>query len=128
MTANLTVDGPTVAALLGRARFRYRDEIELHDGIAACLTEAGIPVDATDREIRLSARDRIDFLLPGGLGIEAKVAGRPGDVWRQITRYAQHPRVRSLLLVTTRARHAVDAPTTINGKTITVCVLRGGLK
>jgi hypothetical protein len=118
----------TIRGLLGRARFRYANEIELHAGISALLNEHGITVTPADREVRLSARDRIDFLLPTGLGIEVKVDGTPGEVWRQMSRYAGHDRVVGLLLVTTRARHAVGVPTELSNRPVSVVVLRGGIR
>lgn len=113
---------------LSRARFRYANEHELHDGIAALLTSIGIAVGAEHREVTLSPRDRIDFLLESGIGIEVKVDGGPRDVWRQMGRYAEHGRIRSLLLITTRARHAVGAPADLGGTPVSVAVLRGGLR
>lgn len=117
-----------VMALLSRARFNYVDEHDLHRGITALLSENGVTVGADDREVSLSPRDRIDFLLPSGLGIEVKVAGTPGDVWRQLGRYAGHERVARLLLVTTRARHARGGPLELAGKPVGYIVLRGGLR
>ncbi len=134
-TAAVPGDPATIAAQLAavvagltRTRFRYVDEIELHAGIAAMLNEIGVPTGPEHREVVLSPRDRIDFLLASGIGIEVKVAGRPGDVWRQLRRYAESDRVRALLLITTRARHVTGVPTSLNDKTMAFHVLRGGLR
>ncbi len=116
-----------VSEALVRARFRYVNEVELHGGIAALLNEVGIVVGPGNREVCLSPRDRIDFLLDLGLGIEVKVDGAASGVWRQLRRYAEHDLVRALMLVTTRARHATGAPTSLNGKPIEIHVLRRGL-
>ncbi len=77
---------------------------------AAVLTDQLV---SFDREARLDARSRIDFLVPdapGRVGIEVKVAGTPDNVRRQLTRYAPH--VDALLLVTTRVRHRYLQPPT----------------
>jgi hypothetical protein len=117
-----------IVEALARTRFRYANEIDLHEGISALLTGLGIPAGSEHREVCLSARDRIDFLLPSGIGIEVKVDSTPGDVWRQLRRYATCPRVHLLMLITTRVRHAAGAPTSLNDKPIAIHVLRGGLR
>lgn len=127
-TAPVDMQLQQIVDALARARFRYVHEHELHDGIAALLESIGIPVGDADREVTLSRQDRIDFLLPSGIGIEVKVDGGPRDVWRQLGRYATHDRIQALLLITTRARHAVGAPTTLHGTPVRVAVLRGGLR
>lgn len=130
MPEQTTAVGPTTQAVveaITRGRFSYRNELQLHDGIVIALNTAGIPVDASMREVRLSVGERIEFLL-AGLGIEVKVDGPTHAVWRQLARYAASDQVRELLLVTTRARHAVGAPTELRGKPVTVLVLRGGLR
>ncbi len=119
-----------VMEALTRGRFRYRNEGQLHEGIMIALNAAGIKIDSSHHEVCLDTpADRIDFLLPGGVGIEVKVDGQPAAVWRQLVRYAASDRVTELLLVTTRAKHAVGrVETTLNGKPMNVLVLRGGLR
>jgi hypothetical protein len=114
-----------IALLIGdpRLRYSYTHEIELHRGIGQVLADAG---EVTDREVILGPRDRIDFLLPDGVGIEVKVAGQAGDVLRQLVRYAASPRVAGLLLVTTRRRHVQGLPTAVAGKPLCPLLLRGG--
>ncbi len=58
MPEQTTAAGPTAQAVveaLTRGRFSYRNELQLHDGIVIALNTAGIPVDASMREVRLSA-------------------------------------------------------------------------
>ncbi|XTZ13879.1 hypothetical protein ACQSSU_20495 [Micromonospora echinospora] len=118
------VDVRAVAALIGGHRYRYADEYELQDGIDQVLRTAGIvPV----REARLAGRDRVDLLLPDGIGVEVKVDGQAGAVRRQLARYASHPSVRVLLLVTTRARHLQGLPAEIAGVPVLSVLLRGGI-
>lgn len=91
-----------IVATLRSARFVHVDEDELQRGIAEVLSRAEI---AFEREVRLSDRDRIDFLV-GGLGIEVKLAGSARSVRRQLERYAASSRVEALLLVTDRLQAA----------------------
>lgn len=111
-----------VAALISRCRFRYTDEIRLHEGIAAALAAAGV---AFEREVALSPLDRIDFLV-GDVGVEVKVAGAASRVDRQLARYAKHDRVAALILVTDREQ-AAAVRNCLNGKPVLVVRLRGGL-
>ncbi|HKS98362.1 MAG TPA: hypothetical protein VJT31_02435 [Rugosimonospora sp.] len=119
-----TVDVDQVLDLLRAHRFGYANEREFHAGIEAVLRAAAI---ATQREVVLSPRDRIDFLLPGGLGIEVKLAGTPGDVLRQLRRYAASPLVTGLLLVTSRARHVHGLPERLDDTPLRFLLVRGGL-
>lgn len=91
-----------VVAALSAATLTYTDEVSLHEDMSRVLSAAD--VDHT-REVRLTPRDRIDFLTADGVGIEVKVAGSLAAVTRQMTRYAAHPDVRELVLVTTKANH-----------------------
>lgn len=118
------VDDPRTAAvadLLGAHRFAVLDEHHLQAGIGEILAAAGIK---HEREVRLSGRDRVDFLTAAGVGIEVKVAGAAPPVLGQLARYAQSNRVASLLLVTTRSAHVV-LPLWVGGVSLRVLLLRG---
>ena len=107
-----------IAAFLGRFRFRFTDERELQDGIERAFVRGGV---AYEREVRLSARDRLDFLA-GAVAVEVKVDGGLADLTRQVWRYAEDPRVRELLVVSSRSR--LDGlASEINGKPVVVLVL-----
>lgn len=95
-----------------RARYRFIHEKELQRGIGIQLARAKITYAP---EVRLSDDDRIDFLI-GDLGVEVKIKGSQKDVIEQLLRYAQHERIGSLLLVTTRLQHLVDFPATLHDK------------
>lgn len=94
-------------------QFRHADEFELHAGIESILAGLGLTVR---REVRLDKNSRIDLTTelarPGAapvlLGVEAKIAGQPGDVRRQVQRYAEFPQFGALLLVTTVYRHMIE--------------------
>ncbi len=105
-------------ALMGR-RFTYTNEYELQDQIARVLAEESY---AFTREVRLSTTDRIDFMV-GRIGIEVKVAGNSRRHIAQLRRYARHPQVHGLLLVT--ARRAPNVPSRMNGKPVNVLSLLG---
>lgn len=111
-----------IAALLRAHAFTANDEAELQRAIAEVLTGAGVE---HQREARLTARDRIDFLV-GRIGLEVKVDGALAAVTRQLHRYAQLPEIDGLLLVTTRPQHRA-APRDLCGKPVGVVLLHGGM-
>lgn len=112
-----------IADVLRAQRFRYANEIELQDGIAAAFAAAGI--DAR-REVPLSSTDKIDFLA-GAVGVEVKIASTPAAVRRQLTRYARSLQVAELVLVTTRSAHR-SLPPVIGGKPLHVVWLSGVIR
>lgn len=91
-----------VVDLIGRSRFAHLDERGLQVGLADALTFAAIN---WRREVRLTARDRIDFMV-GRVGIELKVGGSTPSLRRQLVRYAKTGLVDELLVVSTHAVHA----------------------
>lgn len=104
-----------VATLIRSHRYSYASEVELHEQLERVLVTAGVPVV---REVRLTERDRID-LMAGDVGIEVKVKGQRSPL-RQLGRYAEHPSVQGLLLVTTRA---ANLPSHLRGKPVSVVSL-----
>lgn len=103
----------TVAALLGGYSYTFGNERELRDGIAAVAAAAGL---APDPEHRLDACSRVDVMLPHlGLAIETKVKRAP-DLHAQLRRYADHPRVRGVLLVTCVLHHGPTMAREVGGK------------
>lgn len=115
---------PGTAHVLGQlvsgCRFTYSGETALQDALEVLLAEAR---HAVLREVRLSATDRIDFLVDR-CGVEVKVKGTAAAVQRQLQRYARSPLVDELLLVTTTHRH-LDMPPELGGKPLTVAALIG---
>ena len=97
-------------------RYAYTSEAELQEGIERVLIEEGI---AYEREVALSPGDRIDFLVGEGIGVEVKIDGSISALTRQIHRYAQHDRISSLVVVTSRSRLA-NLPSSMNEKTVRV--------
>lgn len=87
------------------------------------LTKHVIPFE---REVRLDEKDRIDFLIADGLGIEVKLDGTLTKVTRQLCRYAQHDEIKMLLLITTKPQLA-QLPGFFNNKEIRTLVLLANL-
>lgn len=119
--------GDAIVSVLRAYRFRWADEADLQAGVHGALTASGYN---PEREVRLSARDRIDVLV-GTIGIEVKVA-RPGSVapaervTTQLQRYAAHEQITELILVTTTVRHK-RVPDQVGGVPVHVVVV-GGLR
>lgn len=109
----------TVARILGGVRFRFANEEELQRGVGEALAEW-----KPEREVVLGPKDRVDFLL-WGVGIEIKIKGGISALTRQLHRYAQHDRIRSLVVVTSREQYRLQLPSQLNGKPLRVLSLRG---
>ena len=105
-------------------RFASASEDLIADGVDAALLRAG---EEVEREVVLGPHERVDFLTPDGICIEVKVGGSLMDLVRQLQRYAQHERVRALLVVTNRSK-LLGVPPELSGKPIAVAsLLSGGL-
>lgn len=104
-------------------RFTYSSELELHDRLATLFDDTGFTVPVL-REVDLSPRDRIDFLI-GTVGVEVKIGGTWQAAARQLQRYAASPVVEHLVLVTSRVRHVDTLVRTefIGGKRLWVASL-----
>lgn len=110
-----------LANTLSKYGYRFKDEKQLHDGIADVLSRAGI---AFKREY-VAGSDRFDFLCNTGTVIEAKIKGSLSEVLRQAERYCQNNEVESVLIVTTKASHTLSELCEFNGKSVQVLQLRG---
>lgn len=95
-----------IVSLLLNHRIRFSTENAMHEDVAQVLASAGIEFAA---EHRFSGRDRVDFWIPSeGIAIECKIDGGASAVLSQCLRYAEHEAVRSVILVTCRARHKAE--------------------
>lgn len=117
----------SIESLIYNARFRFTDERDLQEQIAALLETNKI---VFTREFSLSQQDRIDFICltlskekglteSAAVGIEVKVDGSLSAIERQLWRYAASPMLSRLILVTTRSRHT-RCPAQILDKPISV--------
>jgi hypothetical protein len=101
-----------LVSVLKAARFACQDEADLQIGVARLLDSLGLQYL---REHSLSARDRVDFFLPGGIVLELKVATDGAALLRQVLRYAQHDGVAEIIAAST-THHALALPDTVQGK------------
>lgn len=109
-----------LVAVLRSHRFNEATEDQLQLGVAAALSSCGV---AFEREVRLTAADRIDFMV-GSVGVECKIDGSLPALIRQLFRYAQSERVSELVLLTTRVRLS-RVPDAMNGKPVSVVSTMG---
>jgi len=93
------------------------EEYRMQELIADTLVRKDIPFQ---KEYRLASRNRIDFYIEGGIGLEVK-KGKPNRtaVTRQLERYASFGKIRALILVVERN---VNIPSRIMDKP---CILFG---
>ena len=116
--------GSLVVSTLSGYQFAFQDEKEFQAGIHAALSRAGLPVI---REAMLGPGDIVDFLVADCVAVECKVGGSAKDVTAQLLRYAQHPSVEVLVLVSSCTRHA-GVPPNLNGKPVVVYIRYRGLE
>ncbi|KKK98092.1 hypothetical protein LCGC14_2646250 [marine sediment metagenome] len=90
-----------ICELCPKLRFHGTREVLLQDALGQLLRATFSEVD---REVPLTKSAVVDFLV-GDVAIEVKIDESPMAVTRQLRRYAESPRVQSLVLVTTRAKH-----------------------
>lgn len=111
METRMTDPTYIVAGILAKHKFTLSDERALQNEIAVVLEAKGFNID---REVRLSNRDCIDFMIRmSGIGIEVKIKGSAADIYRQCKRYCESDKIHRLILVTNRS---MGLPDKINGK------------
>lgn len=120
----LPKDHPTnpecIAATISLYRYGFSSESELHAGLKQALTEGGIPFQ---HEFVAGPTDRFDFLIDGGIVVEAKIKGSFAQAAAQCMRYAERDDVSAVVLVATRLWAAGDAPQMLGGKPFIVVKL-----
>lgn len=100
----------TFIGLIRSAKIDLSSEKRAQADVEQVLTQAGI---AFDREFPLTESDIIDFMVED-VGIELKLkSARKKEVYRQLCRYARHPRVGSLILA---SNLSMGLPAQIEGK------------
>lgn len=98
-----------IVRLLSNGRFDLASEVAVQAEMETMLV-ATYGAAAVSREHRLGPGDRPDFLIDGRIVIEVKGAKHRGPaVLRQIERYASHPQVEWIIVVTARAMHLPKA-------------------
>jgi hypothetical protein len=103
--------------------FLWTNEDELQNGIGIALHNEGIPFE---REVRLNARDRIDFMTEDGVGIEVKINGTLPALTRQTFRYLGLDALSGLVVAVTQSR-LTRFPPMMCGKPLRVVRIRGSL-
>jgi len=78
-------------------RFPLSDEKLLQVQIDDELTRLGV---SFKREVRLSGKDVVDFLIEDKIALEIKIKGGKRAIFRQCERYCSHERVTALVLAT----------------------------
>lgn len=113
----------TLARSLGSYSYRYAHEPQLHDRLAEVLTAQPV---AFERERSIDAKNRLDFLVAGGIALEVKVDGSLAQALRQIDRYAALDDVAAVLLATTQrwGDGCVSNRATFHGKPFKMVRLR----
>jgi hypothetical protein len=109
-----------VARLIRQTPLLMNDEKRLQAELERLLVANGIP---NKREVDLGDGDIIDFMLPGGLGMEVKIKEGKRAIYRQCRRYCSHAQVSELLLVTGTA---LGFPEVVEGKPCYVVSLGSG--
>lgn len=96
--------------LMRKTPLVLKDEKSVQASIETVLNSYGID---HKREVRLSAEDIVDFMLPGGIAVEVKIKGQKRAIFRQCERYCTHEQVRVLVLMTATT---MGFPSIIKGK------------
>lgn len=94
-----------IAQLVREAKFRYRNETQLQQGLNFLFELTGLQVLP---EAVLTRGERIDFwinLRTARIGVEVKIKGSTPMVRAQLARYAATGKVDALVLVTSRGKH-----------------------
>lgn len=111
-----------VVALLADRVYRAPRERQLQDGIEIVLGGSGFRVE---REFRLSERDRPDFLVEGCVAVEVKMRASGSAVLSQLARYANHRRVKAIVVATPRLSSLAGMPAEILGVPVRGAALPG---
>ncbi len=111
-----------IVAVLRERIYRASREVELQNGVEQVLRESGF---AVERECRLSARERPDFLVEGCVVVELKMRASGSAVLSQLVRYANHRRVQAIVVATPRLSSLTGMPTEILGVPVCVAPLQG---
>lgn len=110
-----------LANIIGGYRLPVAVEADMQAAMAELLSREGVPFK---REVT-RGRDRIDFLVER-VGVECKVHCPVSRLTAQLERYARWEDVDELLVVTSDGKHR-SVPGEVNGKPVTVQVVRGML-
>lgn len=93
----ITIDN--FGEIIATHKFRYSNEKDLQKCLEELFTALNIPYE---REVRLSNKDIIDFVVEldiGRIGVEIKVDGARNSLLRQISRYLSHDSITAIFVI-----------------------------
>lgn len=93
----MTARARSLASQLQQQRFPTTNELALQNALEDFLTVSDL---IFTREVTLNPSDRIDFMIEGQIGIEAKTRYPRRQIYRQLERYCESGKLRALILVT----------------------------
>jgi hypothetical protein len=87
-----------VVRLVTGHKFKYSDEKDLQAGLEKLFTINNVPFR---REVRLTSKDILDFVIDGEkpFGIEVKIDGSKNSLLRQINRYLAHDEIEGIFVI-----------------------------
>lgn len=104
------IDIDSLMHVLRTTPFVIKDEKSVQSAIERVLKDHEI---THRREVRLSDKDIVDFMIDGGIAIEVKIDGQKRAIYRQCERYCEHPAVERIVLMTAKT---MGFPSEIKGK------------
>ncbi|WP_321967211.1 hypothetical protein [Burkholderia cepacia] len=122
LTQTKTYAPEQIVRLLQRYRFDLSTEKHLQADIEDAFRAEGIEFE---REKRLSDSDILDFFVRGGVVVECKMRNkaRKIEIFKQISRYAEHEDVTAIILA---SNVAMGLPSAISGKPVFAASLSRG--
>lgn len=102
------MDVAELVRALRKVRYRLGTERRLQESVSENL-QALVGENRFKAEAKIGPRERIDFLVNGGIGIECKLKCGRRDIYRQLTRYAGCESINSLILITNTAMGLPEA-------------------
>jgi hypothetical protein len=100
-----------VIQVVAASKFSLINEKRLQSELADAFSDNGLEFE---REHRLEgSRNVVDFMFPGVLAVEVKLRQAKASIYRQLQRYAKHPSVEKILLI---SNTPMGLPTEIHGK------------
>lgn len=112
-----------VLAVLSRFRISGPTEAVIQARIEQALKTAEVE---HQREVELSPKDRIDFMVDS-VGVEVKIQGTRAEIIRQLSRYIHSDRVTEIVLAASSRRLLSSIPDVILDAKIHKHLLQGGL-
>jgi hypothetical protein len=104
----MTSPAAAIVAALSQQRLPCHDEKALQAAVSDALQAAGI-----DHQREVPVTGGIIDVLAGAVGIEVKIKGQGREIYRQVGRYAEDPRIDEFIVVSGKA---LALPPMVGGK------------